>query len=178
MSTGTRRLSCPKCNKIFYNRSKLLNHQIEVHKLKIKYKACHECDYKSVDLSNFRRHISIHSGQKAHPCNYCTSRFDTSTNLRFHILRSHGEERPYQCDECGFKFTNIKDLKSHSRVHNAVKSNECDQCRSRFTHRSSLKRHLKVHSGETTCSCWICGARFVNDYALKYHMTSHDVHES
>lgn len=103
---------------------------------------------KRVDLI-FKRHI----------CEYCSKSFKTKLSLKIHI-RSHTNERPFNCPECGKTFKTYSAVHNHRAVHSTDKNFKCPvpDCNYRTTTKANLNIHGRTHTQE----------RFVL-FALCYH---------
>ena len=53
--------------------------------------------------------------------------------------------RPYQCEECGKKFTQSGHLVNHLRIHDGDKPYSCEVCDKAFTQSGHLSSHMKTH---------------------------------
>ncbi|CAG7734429.1 unnamed protein product, partial [Allacma fusca] len=101
-------------------------------------------------------------------------------NLGNH-LKSHSEERPFQCDKCDYSAKTQKTLKNHQMLHLSAKNKrklmkKCpfESCKFETIFRANLVTHLKIHSEERPFKCNKC------DYSGKYPavLRSHQIQHS
>ena len=58
-------------------------------------------------------------------------------------LRSHAEEKPYQCKwpGCGKGFARQHDCKRHEQLHLNIRPYPCEGCKKNFARMDALNRH-------------------------------------
>lgn len=72
-------------------------------------------------------------------------------------------EKKYVCDQCGWSFRDLSNMKDHALRHSGVKKFECDDCGHKFFTRPLLMLHVRVHhKGEKPFVCKYCGMGFRN----------------
>ena len=68
------------------------------------------------------------------------------------------------------KFLNKYERTVHERIHLGIKPFECEYCQKRFTQLGSLTRHIRTHTGEKPYKCELCGKGFSQLNNSKTHM--------
>ena len=114
-----------------------------------------------MNVRNVERNLVIRSGLNKHK-------------------RIHNGEKPYECSECGRKFSNQSAL-AHSlsydthgtRIHTGEKPYECSECGKKFSDHSALITHKRIHTGEKPYECSECGKKFSHHSALIKHKRIH-----
>lgn len=72
-------------------------------------------------------------------------------------------EKKYVCDQCGWSFRDLSNMKDHALRHSGVKKFECNDCGRTFFTRPLLMLHVRVHhKGEKPFVCKYCGMGFRN----------------
>ena len=88
------------------------------------------------------------SKNRALSCHFCHKEFEASSKLAIHI-RSHTQEKPFQCDRCDRRFSVESNLKRHQRtVHTIDRRYSCTICGKTFNQKCNVKRHSVVHKLE------------------------------
>ncbi|KAJ8897767.1 hypothetical protein PR048_003117 [Dryococelus australis] len=114
-------------------------------------------------------------GKLKHRCSFCGKCFLANKDLKKHI-RTHTGEKPYECNDCGAKFSQAGALKNHivSR-HNLISADSffCHFCNKSFPIKERLRLHLRVHTGERPYRCKHCPKTFARGGQLLQHLRSH-----
>nr|XP_033805137.1 zinc finger protein 585B-like isoform X2 [Geotrypetes seraphini] len=87
--------------------------------------------------------------------------------------RTHKEERPHDCAECGKCFNSKRTLKTHLRAHVGERSYICNNCGKSFRRHTSLIIHERIHTGERPYQCATCGKNFIQRQHLTTHVKTH-----
>ncbi|XP_028160117.1 GDNF-inducible zinc finger protein 1-like [Ostrinia furnacalis] len=88
--------------------------------------------------------------------------------------RTHSDDRPCKCEECGREFRQWSDLKYHkTSIHSDQKHFKCEFCGKEFARKYSLNLHRRIHTGERNYKCEYCSKSFrASSYRLS-HMRTH-----
>nr|XP_032822950.1 zinc finger protein 316-like isoform X1 [Petromyzon marinus]XP_032822951.1 zinc finger protein 316-like isoform X1 [Petromyzon marinus] len=83
---------------------------------------------------------------------------------------------PFTCTDCGLAYSDMNKLWRHQAFrHGGEKPYVCDVCRSRFSLVRNLNQHKKIHTGEKPFVCEECGMSFGRKYHLHRHKKIHTI---
>jgi uncharacterized Zn-finger protein len=148
-----------------------------------------------------RKQPAAAASSSNHECPHCHKKCPVPSKLEIHV-RSHTGEKPFQCDNCGKRFSDRSNLyvnlfkllflfrsffvlyicvklicKFHStvhiRTHTKLKPFQCPTCPKAFLQSGNLSTHLRVHSGERPFACSECDKTFIRKEHLQYHLGKH-----
>ncbi|KFM59472.1 Zinc finger and BTB domain-containing protein 24, partial [Stegodyphus mimosarum] len=80
--------------------------------VKTKAYACHLCSYITWVVTNYKRHMRTHTGERPFSCFVCKRTFTQKHVLQTHLLL-HADMKPYFCVTCNFQFRSSSALKRH-----------------------------------------------------------------
>jgi uncharacterized Zn-finger protein len=104
--------------------------------------------------SKIERHMQTHIGRKPFQCEECGNRFSARQALEQHRL-IHTNEKPLKCDwpGCGQTFRQQSALTMHKRTHTKEKPLSCPYCGKGFSESSNLSKHKRIHEGKGKFMC-------------------------
>lgn len=117
-----------------------------------------------------QNHFRSHLDGKPHKCDHCEKRFSQSCDKIKHMrtyaivaqihnihsistnysrsylfsLRRHTGERPYECEICRQKFTQLTSLRKHRYLHSDERNYQCSVCGKGFRFSSNLVVHMRT----------------------------------
>ena len=110
-----------------------------------------------------------HMEEKPRQCSNCGKPF---TDEFAHSCTQTGE-KSYPCAACGRTFTGKENLGSHECTHTAEKQYQCNVCGKMLATKENFKRHERMHSGEKPFWCTVCGKAFSSKEGLSKHGRTH-----
>ncbi|XP_037798641.1 protein tramtrack, beta isoform-like isoform X5 [Penaeus monodon] len=73
---------------------------------------CPLCPYRTHIVTNFKKHMRIHTGEKPFSCPYCPFRTKQKETVKAHIRR-HTGEKPFSCPHCPYLSSQKGNLQRH-----------------------------------------------------------------
>ena len=92
--------------------------------------------------------ISVHQKERKFKCQVagCDRAFHFKYDLTAH-MRRHNGDKPYKCDECGFRTTTANGLRTHKISHSDARPYTCEHCGATYKQTKHLNRHQKTCQG-------------------------------
>ncbi|XP_053374377.1 gastrula zinc finger protein XlCGF49.1-like [Mercenaria mercenaria] len=84
-------------------------------------------------------------------------------------LKTHSDQKPHNCEQCGKKFKRADLLTTHKKYHMEEKPFPCPECSKTFKVKQDMKKHFKIHL-PPKFFCGICGKSFVQKHNLRIHI--------
>lgn len=116
--------------------------------------------------------IDKENKEREFKCSQCERIFSYKSNLKAHIKVVHQKLLPYKCEfeNCTKSYPSLNRLKVHMRTHFNDKRFECQICKKRFNEKVNLKTHMAVHSKKKPFICLLCEKAYKSNTRLKEHV--------
>ena len=160
-----RMFKCSVCGGHFSSLKELNAHYIQNHR----NVNCDICGKAFSTPSSLRKHRYSHIEESEQwQCRTCDKRFPFESQLKSH-RHSHRRARYYKCTSanCNRSFRHPGDLAAHVRSQGIT--HNCAHCNYSNTDIRNLRSHMRVHSREAPFTCKACGQKFVHSYQLVRH---------
>ncbi|XP_055630566.1 protein krueppel-like [Toxorhynchites rutilus septentrionalis] len=108
-------------------------------------------------------------------CDKCSNTFEMADQLKSHLLEHQIDvEKIFNCEFCSNTFKSNEDLKRHRRSHTGERPFKCDTCPKPFTQLSNLRAHTKIQEKKRiTYGCNICLLELDSLEAHSLHLKTH-----
>lgn len=167
--------ACHLCPRILPTYNALRGHIKRMHTVGVQPHICHVCGKALKSAGALSRHIqTLHEGRRDFKCDLCPKAFTAKDVLNNH-RKSHFDERPFVCEQCGRGFKNVALLRMHTKYTHTkdFTTYPCTTCQKEFRTKSSLSYHMMIHTGDVRFTCHVCNKGFIFEHALKRHSAVH-----
>ncbi|CAL8258423.1 unnamed protein product [Boreogadus saida] len=129
---------------------------------------CDLCGHRCMTQEGLDLHRLSHTGQT--PLSAPSFAYTSTFNVH---MRTHTDERPFECATCGKRFRQLPHLQDHERIHSGLRPFCCWVCGKSFSVAARLTEHARTHSGEKPYACVHCPAAFRSRSNLDKHVRLH-----
>lgn len=158
---------CNICSETFSKFNVLIAHDMKVHTDLAKNFNCEKCGKLFLTKERLLTHETIHR-EKLFECKLCQKKFICQKTLDAHLNIHTGL---YTCKKCGYRASNLGNLKIHESAHSLVKEHYCKECEKYFSTLSSLRRHDRlVHKKLVMFRCDQCDYSTSQPSNFKYDL--------
>ena len=126
-----------------------------------------------IDFSASHDDVKVNKFQ----CEFCDKKMTTKYALKNHIM-GHKGEKPFECSECGTKFS-VKAVYKYHTKHKHGKANmnlerqQCPICPETFKNLVLLRKHTEDKHGVLPFACDVCSKTFATKVRLQDHSRVH-----
>ncbi|XP_064475982.1 zinc finger protein 11-like isoform X2 [Ornithodoros turicata] len=171
--TNARIFTCPKCPSAQKTSQHFIEHYRRAHTTFAQTYKCNQCKYTTIYLQNLHKHKSKHAGTNKERCEACF-KFISKDRLLVHYYR-HTGEKPHACPQCSSDFVTTSELKRHiSRAHGNEKSASHHTGLKRL--RAQVRKEAFTDDGLPGLNnqCIVCDEKFPLWNLLRVHMRTHN----
>ena len=132
-------------------------HNPRINNMAVGHLQCNQCGYKSNYTEALKQHLRTHTNERPFECEYCGKKSKLKSHYNIHIKRKHTDQgKPNKCVRCGRAFSSLLNLNNHMSREHMIAMTEAKP-------KAIHKHSFQARKARALYTDPVLGAQFVPD---------------